>query len=336
MSGGITQLVAVGAQDAFIVGNPEVSFFQSTYKRHTNFSQTVERQLMQGNPVANAMTTVRFDRKGDLLGYVYIAATDGSFVNWEQTIDSIELYIGGQLIDTQYYEFSNLTTDILATSDSKSSLSVLTNFGNLNGTNFFPIRFFFSESWQSCLPLVALQYQDIEIRLYWGKDLQGKVYDVFANYIYLDSSERDLMTKNRLDMLVTQVQRTTPSMNKNQQLTLNHPVKFLVSPLSDWNSNTSLVNLQINGTDVTEPKPGSPHFTWVTQYYHSPYVGTKRAFLYPFCLDTSKLQPTGTLNFSRLDSTRVISTKMIDTNIYAVNYNILRIEKGQAGIMYSN
>ena len=67
MSGGVAQLVAVGAQDAFIVGKPEVSFFQSTYKRHTNFSQTVERQLMQGNPTARSMTTVRFDRKGDLL-----------------------------------------------------------------------------------------------------------------------------------------------------------------------------------------------------------------------------------------------------------------------------
>ena len=41
MSGGIAQLVAVGAQDVHLVGQPEVSFFRSTYKRHTNFSQTV-------------------------------------------------------------------------------------------------------------------------------------------------------------------------------------------------------------------------------------------------------------------------------------------------------
>ena len=48
MSGGIAQLVAVGAQDAHLVGDPEVSFFRSTYRRHTNFSQTVERQVIQG------------------------------------------------------------------------------------------------------------------------------------------------------------------------------------------------------------------------------------------------------------------------------------------------
>jgi hypothetical protein len=336
MSGGITQLVAIGAQDAFIVGRPEVSFFQSTYKRHTNFSQTVERQLMQGIPTSGAMTTVRFDRKGDLLGYVYVAATDGSFVNWETAIDTIELYIGGQLIDTQYYEFSNITTDITATSESKSSSSVLTNNGNLNGTNFFPIRFFFSENWQSSLPVVALQYHDVEIRMYWGSNLNEKKFDVYANYIYLDTSEREAMTKGKMDMLITQVQRMTPSINKNQDLTFNHPVKYLVSPLSGWTSNTSLVNLQINGADVTDAKPATPHYTYVPQYYHSSYTNTSLAFVYPFCLDTSKLQPTGTLNFSRLDSARMISTQIIDTNIYAVNYNILRIEKGQAGLMFSN
>jgi hypothetical protein len=50
MSGGITQLVAVGAQDTHLVGNPEVSFFQSSYKRHTNFSSVIERQVIQNTP----------------------------------------------------------------------------------------------------------------------------------------------------------------------------------------------------------------------------------------------------------------------------------------------
>src|SRR6056300_1076592 len=66
MSGGIAQLVAVGAQDAHLVGSPEISFFRSTYKRHTNFSQTVERQVIQGNVSNGGMSTVRFERKGDL------------------------------------------------------------------------------------------------------------------------------------------------------------------------------------------------------------------------------------------------------------------------------
>ena len=71
MSGGIAQLVAVGAQDVHLVGQPEVSFFRSTYKRHTNFSQTVERQVIQGNVSNSGMSSVRFERKGDMLNYVY-------------------------------------------------------------------------------------------------------------------------------------------------------------------------------------------------------------------------------------------------------------------------
>ncbi len=78
MSGGIAQLVAVGAQDVHLVGQPEVSFFRSTYKRHTNFSQTVERQVIQGNVSNGGMSTVRFERKGDMLNYVYLVPNTGT------------------------------------------------------------------------------------------------------------------------------------------------------------------------------------------------------------------------------------------------------------------
>ena len=101
MSGGIAQLVAVGAQDAHLVGQPEVSFFRSNYKRHTNFAQTVERQVIQGNPTANGMSTVRFERKGDMVGYVYIANRSGNITNWDARISKVELLIGGQVIDEQ-------------------------------------------------------------------------------------------------------------------------------------------------------------------------------------------------------------------------------------------
>ena len=59
--------------------------------------------------------------------------------------------------------------------------------------------------------------------------------------------------------------------------------------------------------------------------------------MYPFCLETAKLQPTGTLNFSRVDSARLVTDAgTFDGDMYGVNYNILRIENGMAGLMYSN
>lgn len=125
MSGGIAQLVAVGAQDAHLVGKPEVSFFQSIYKRHTNFSHVVERQVIQGNVSDNGMSTVRFERKGDLLSYVYLApSSSGSseqISNWTQVISKVELLIGGQVIDDQSSVFSQrIAADLLAQNASKS------------------------------------------------------------------------------------------------------------------------------------------------------------------------------------------------------------------------
>jgi len=70
MSAGVVQLIAIGAQDEHIMGEPEISFFTSTFKRHSNFSQSVEKQLMQGNVKNNAMTPVKFDKTGDMLGYL--------------------------------------------------------------------------------------------------------------------------------------------------------------------------------------------------------------------------------------------------------------------------
>ncbi len=112
MSGGIAQLVAVGAQDVHLVGQPEVSFFRSTYKRHTNFSQTVERQVIQGNVSNNGMSTIRFERKGDMLNYVYLAPNTGlksnTITDWTTVISKVELLIGGQVIDEQDVTYSRL------------------------------------------------------------------------------------------------------------------------------------------------------------------------------------------------------------------------------------
>jgi hypothetical protein len=59
--------------------------------------------------------------------------------------------------------------------------------------------------------------------------------------------------------------------------------------------------------------------------------------MYCFCLLTSSLQPTGTLNFSRLDNVKIVSETLPITHpIYAVNYNILRVENGMAGLLYAN
>ena len=348
MSGGIAQLVAVGAQDVHLVGQPEVSFFRSTYKRHTNFSQTVERQVIQGNVSNNGMSTVRFERKGDMLGYVYLVPNNGTATQaytqaqWLTKISKVELLVGGQVIDEQDSTYSTLIAPRLsATTASKSIAADLANGGT--SYRFYPLRFAFCENWQTALPLISLQYHDVELRITWGSAAATDKWDVYANYAYLDTQEREVFASQPQNMLITQTQKAVSSGSKIQELNFNHPVKYLASgranAMAILNDNNRL-KLQINGTDVADYKFADPNFSTVTSYYHTTNssLGTaKTLFFYPFCLDSGKLQPTGSLNFSRLDSARIINDNQdVGDDIYAVNYNVLRIENGMGGLLYSN
>ena len=350
MSGGIAQLVAIGAQDVHIVGKPEVSFFRSNYKRHTNFAQTVERQVIQGNPTSNGMSTVRFERKGDLLGYVFLAPNNGSQASTNSVgdlvakISKVELLIGGQVIDQQTSHFSQyIAPSILAQNLTKST----SGFANKT-SRFYPLRFSFCEHVQSMLPLIALQYHDVEIRITWGATITG-TWECYAQYVYLDNTEREAMAGMPHNMLITQTQKAVASQSKIQELNFNHPIKLLAaaSPSDDLSiaNDYNKLKLQINGVDVTDFKYVDPHYTAVTAYYHTASSkdepagdgDNKLLFLYPFCLETCKYQPTGSLNFSRIDSARLVNDTTNSTaDVYAVNYNVLRIENGMGGLMYSN
>ena len=349
MSGGIAQLVAVGAQDVHLVGQPEVSFFRSNYKRHTNFSQTVERQVIQGNVSNNGMSTIRFERKGDMLNYVYLVPNTGTattaIADWTTMVSKIELLVGGQVIDEQDSTYSTLIAPVLsATSTSKSVAGDL--YGGATDERFYPLRFAFCENWQTALPLIALQYHDVELRIPWGTAAadNAKKWDVYANYAFLDTQERELFASQPMNLLITQVQKAISSGSKIQELNFNHPVKYLASAdsaaLAILNNDNKL-KLQINGTDVADFKFADPNFSHVPLYYHTTNASkpavAKTLFFYPFCLDAAKLQPTGTLNFSRLDSARIIcDNQNVAKAVYAVNYNVLRIENGMGGLLYSN
>jgi len=100
------------------------------------------------------------------------------------------------------------------------------------------------------------------------------------------------------------------------------------------------VKLQINGTDVSDFKNSYINFVQASSYYFTSQTGPlPNTFIYPFCLDVAKHQPSGTLNFSRLDSARLMTdgtNGMNNGNIYGVNYNVLAIKNGMGGLMYAN
>ncbi len=346
MSSGNVQLVAVGAQDEYLSGDPSVSFFRTNYKRHTNFSIFQQSQTIQGNPNPGGMSVIKFERYGDLLNYTYLtlALNDESQLisEWSNVIESTELVIGGQVIDTQDVNFTQeIAIDTLATSYSKSYPASLA--GGVGSQSFFyPFRFFFCENWTSSIPLVALQYHDVELRIKWGANYNTNYKpDISATYMCLDEDERKFFAEKTHDMLVFQVQKSPASNKTIQDVTFNHPVKFIASSNATANSlvsRTNKVKLEANGVDITDLKYGVPHFTSIPSYYHTEFSSgnNENMFFYSFALNASKHQPTGTLNFSRLDSFKIHCSQAINRPIYAVNYNILRIQNGLGGLLFSN
>jgi hypothetical protein len=259
---------------------------------------------------------------------------------WDRIIDKVELLIGGCVIDAQDSIFTEkIAIDTFAQNVSRSAIGP--HSGLTNRSYFYPLRFFFCEGPQCALPLVALNYHNVELRIYWGTQASNYNVEMYANYYYLDNEERGNIALRKHDLLITQVQKNIASNEKTQDLTFNHPVKYIASSDTSIDgaltSPTNKVKITINGVDLTNPRWGRPHFIDVPNYYHTNFVTSPDFFLYCFCLMTSSLQPTGTLNFSRIESAKIVSeNENITEPIYAVNYNILRIENGMAGLLYAN
>ena len=112
MGGGIMQLVAYGAQDIYLTGNPQITFFKVVYRRHTNFSmetinQNISGQSFIGIDNINNKATVTISRNGDLVTGVFITAKQTDANNTvglcgDNIVEDVEIEIGGQRIDKHY------------------------------------------------------------------------------------------------------------------------------------------------------------------------------------------------------------------------------------------
>ena len=75
MGGGLMQLVAYGAQDIYLTGNPQITFFKVVYRRHTNFSMEAIEQTLNGSVAAGSRVSSTVSRNGDLVGRMYLQAS---------------------------------------------------------------------------------------------------------------------------------------------------------------------------------------------------------------------------------------------------------------------
>ena len=254
------QLVAYGAQDVYLTGNPKVTFFQAVYKRHTNFAQEMIQQTVNGTAGNDGRVSVTIARNGDLIGDMFLElkaqsgiatrAGDKSVVDscWvaERAIKDIELSIGGQRIDKHYQLWWRLYSELYLDSDKKANYAKLTTAAATGANDsrqvYLPLLFFFNRNPGLYLPLIALQYHevrlDFDLSSYFDSYLDKTTFNVWGNYVYLDTEERRRFAQKGHEYLIDQVQHTgadavtaggaSTTATTQIRLSYNHPVKELV------------------------------------------------------------------------------------------------------------
>ena len=369
MSAALIDLVSVGAQDVYITGDPQVSFFRQNYKRHTNFSIKPERMDYIGVFGSGNEVSIPIKSKGDLLSYVWIENANINNNNSDASIFKSEnaksdetsptefsLWIGGQEVTKLDTLFINTVHNTLYNeSSAKASCASTTQDGGDNASpGSYVIPFFFSEDWTKSLPLVGLQYHEVEIRIKCrnGTFTPGTRPKVYGSYVFVDTDEREFFANGEHELLITQTQHQ-PMSDSDTSIDLtyfNHPVKAV--HIAAGNASNTVYDF----TDASMFINGVPLFENMTHEYHrnvvpsrhcsilNTTVDSEQIYTWPFCLTMNKSQPTGTLNFSRIDNAKIninYTDSTTNANIdmiraYAVNYNILRIKNGMGGIAFGN
>jgi len=265
MAGGLMQLVAYGAQDVYLTGNPEVTFFQAKYKRHTNFAMENIEQTVNGTASDSGRVSVTVARNGDLVGDMYIELESdvdtSALACWvaERAVNNVELSIGGQRIDKHYQKWWRLYSELYLDESKKATYGKMTTA--INGkTVYLPLFFFFNRNPGLYLPLIALQYHEVRVDIDLASDFSTycntSVFKVWANYIYLDTEERRRFAQKGHEYLIEQVQHTgtdtvDTGATKQVRLSYNHPVKELVWCFSNTAAASSLWNFTTDTNNIT-------------------------------------------------------------------------------------
>ena len=313
-SGGKLQLAFRGPQDAYISGQPQMTFFKALYKRYTNFAKECVWLPFDGNPKQGGKSTAIIDRQGDLVQEMFITAdlpvTDAQTIDpdfgflacytIEKIINSVSLYIGHQQIDKHYALWWRLYSELCRDDAKKAQYSKMTSADSAGTCRIYlPLIFFFNRNPGLALPLISIPNQQVRVEFDWSNSNGGYLWTnplpigpgipippvmsapsikCWANYIYLDQAEREVMSTKEQTYLIDQVQYSgrepipatsavsTPGATPSGPtfrvpLNFKHPVKELVwcFPFyEDWGAITTAGTIigtspVVSGATQTEP-----------------------------------------------------------------------------------
>jgi hypothetical protein len=244
MKGALLELAARSEQDLNIIGNPQMTYFKSVHKRHTNFARFESREIFQSGYDFGKRCVVKLDKKGDLLYrtmlLVKLPATGNPNVSWINGIGNFMIKeavikMGGEVISRLTGDYIDIyhrySLEIGHYSNYSSMVGRVSGY-NVNSQSgeislFIPLPFWFCRELAQTLPMISLGYSDVVLEvefrpltecLYSGGLRSGlgglvnlpalKMLDcsVLTEYIYLDSKERTVFaTKPDINYLIEQM-----------------------------------------------------------------------------------------------------------------------------------
>ncbi len=261
------QLVAYGAQDVYLSGNPQITFFKVVYRRHTNFAVEPIQQTWNGSVDFGRQVTCTINRNGDLITNMYVnvelAQQNNVSVPWGYTnrlghalIQQCKIEIGGSQIDLHYGDWLNIWYELTHKSGQTTGYAKMIgdvpDLTKVNTNNkpfyqmYIPLQFWFNRNNGLALPLIALQYHDVRITVNFRDAVSCINYttlqpvttglmkdsNLLIDYVYLDSEERKRFAQASHEYLIEQLQFTgaeTITGNSNKyRLNFNHPCKYLI------------------------------------------------------------------------------------------------------------
>jgi len=185
MGGGLLQLVAYGAQDVYLTGNPQITFFKVVYRRHTNFAIEAIQQTPTGSNSLGSRASIQITRNGDLIHRIYF---NGKIKNTsvdkavalvpnfgQKLLKTVELEIGGQRIDKHYSEWLYIWNELSLPVGKREGYNVMVGANSTNSCTrldnalsyevYVPLEFWFCRNVGLALPLIALQYHEVKINI---------------------------------------------------------------------------------------------------------------------------------------------------------------------------
>lgn len=350
----LLQLVSRGFEDEMLTGSPSTSHFISRYKRHTPFASVFKEEVFTSNTSFGSRAVIRLSSTCDLMHTCIVEATmkktGVTFYPMEQFIKSVDVYIGGILIDTHDSTWFRIYDGLYRSVDERAAYRNAGDFSRepdgTTKTVYLPLIFWWNRHISHSLPIVALD-QPVELVFTFAEHVEGIDLSipprpkVYVEHIFLGSEERSKFVTGKHVILMEQLQRqqSVIALKDSLQTTsilleARRPVKSFIwacthpkhgvfsGSLEGLESNEvygplAYCRLLVDGTEHTQERSGSWYRTVhaLSRLGRLPPVGV---YSIMFAKDPgSSVQPSGSLNCSVVQCTLQLATKKaVDKDVY--------------------